>query len=532
MIEYILSQQNSFDSVLKEFDHNTKLYAYPVLATDECSLVAVCCKLISFGKDGFYLHNDKVEASVNCPDYLKHTLLFRGKTRFYLSYSSVETVGIRYKFYNKEANSYIYKLLNELIRLAPFEANAFCNNYEKKGLFKEQFKEVYEEQLKKVVREDNVLGFVCCEAANASDKNDIQCMIVMICKNPIEISEYTLLRVLDDHGTNICTNSKYLKNYSSKLLTCAFIYHLQTKYIDPATHWGIYALRDEEHAIILHGFVSTNYDSFSNIEKDMCSYIYSDEFKITNVSNELDQTINLFSQNLGAIVRDKGLVLSKTIQFNSSSIIKQIDVFLDIIDKKKSSFLKPENKYIIDKLLSIILVNSIKPGPLKRLTGIYAYYFLIKLKEQLPNSNLAKHLLLSVYQSNRDLFTRLISKIKNQGYTEEKIEKRFFRSVIIHNSISWSMKDDVECYYELFYKYTNSGSAFILNEEEINFVNPRLFSETSPDDADTYFSEHTSVYHTVHNIENERTFYLNKLESFVTNRIENEKDTIFRDIIM
>lgn len=114
MIKYIKSGFNSFDFGLNDFDHDKKVFAYPVLLSENFSKVVNMCRFSQFHKEGVHLRNDIIMPEINCESYIKHSLICSGYNRFYTSYTTQEHTSIYYRFYGKMANHYIFNLFNEI----------------------------------------------------------------------------------------------------------------------------------------------------------------------------------------------------------------------------------------------------------------------------------------------------------------------------------------------------------------------------------------------------------------------------------
>ena len=128
--DYIKSGKNSFDYMLREYDNSKKVYAYPVLVSEDFGKVINRCRLSQFRTEGLYLASDVIQPETNSPRYLKHSLLCCAYNRYFTSYSTQEELGIYYRFFNKEASHLLFNLFNEIAHPIPFDANKLVNDYE------------------------------------------------------------------------------------------------------------------------------------------------------------------------------------------------------------------------------------------------------------------------------------------------------------------------------------------------------------------------------------------------------------------
>lgn len=125
----------------------------------------------------------------------------------------------------------------------------------------------------------------------------------------------------------------------------------------------------------------------------------------------------------------------------------------------------------------------------------------------------------------------LINRVKDKTLVEQREIKGWFRTNIIEDKYTWSLYDDMYCYFELFLEYSNNGNGYRLNEFETDFFCQRFISELELDCADRYFNNSPSINHTSSNIEQQRSFFKNELEKYISERIES-KDFVFKDITM
>ncbi len=522
--DYIKSGKNSFDYMLREFDNSQKVYAYPILVSKNYGKVINRCRLSQFMTEGVYLTNDIIQPETNSPDYLKHSLLCSAYNRYYTSYSTQEELNIYYRFFNKEASHLLYNLFNEIAHPIPFDANKIVNDYEhgnKLGL-PESF---YVQCKQKQIYEDDIIGFVCCDVKDFEDT--IESILYVLTYDPIENTRSTRFDLYDSENEKVFITSKYLKSSCSKLMTWAFVYDIQKK-----AGFSIeeLAINDADKTKQLLDYITKNYNSMSDNEKDMCAYIAPDSYKLTSRDNVNQEWLKNYVVNMGTLVRTNGLVLGATIPFFEKSVSKQVDKVIEVIDKRKKFFFDSNIDYKIDAALILIIINLGVQGALKNIIGLWAFYHLIKIREQ-ECSPLILQMILLVFKNNQKLFMNLINRVKDKTLVEQREIKGWFRTNIIEDKYTWSLYDDMYCYFELFLEYSNNGNGYRLNEFETDFFCQRFISELELDCADRYFNNSPSINHTSSNIEQQRSFFKNELEKYISERIES-KDFVFKDITM
>lgn len=522
--DYIKSGKNSFDYMLREYDNSQKVYAYPVLVSEDFGKVINRCRLSQFRTEGLYLTNDVIQPETNSPRYLKHSLLCCAYNRYFTSYSTQEELRIYYRFFNKEASHLLFNLFNEIAHPIPFDANKIVNDYEngnKSGLSESLYASCKEKQ----IYEDDIIGFVCCDVKDFDDKTES--ILYVLTYDPIDNTRSTRFDLYDSEYKKVFIESKYLKSSSSKLMTWASVYDLQKK---AGISGDELAINDADKTKRLLAYIAQHYDSMSDNEKDMCAYIAPDTYKLTSQDKVNQDWLQNYVVNMGTLVRTNGLVLGATMPFFEESVPKQVDKVIEVIDKRKKFFLDSTIDYKIDAALILIIINLGVQGSLKNITGLWAFYHLIKIREK-ESSPLVLEMILLVYKNNQKLFMNLLNKVKDKTLVESREVKGWFRTKTVEDKYTWATYDDMYCYFELFIEYSNHGKGYQLNESETNFFCQRFISELELDSIDRYFNNSPSVNHTTMNIEQQRTFFKKELEKYISDRIEN-KDFVFKDITM
>lgn len=353
MIKYLKSGFNSFDYGLNDFDHEKKVFAYPVLLSENFSKVVNMCRFSQFHKEGVFLRNDVIMSELNCEDFLKHSLICAGYNRFYTSYTTQEHTSIYYRFYGKMANHFLFNFFNEIAYPPPFEFSKFVKIYETNnwlGMSESQYLEYKDKQIK----EDDVLGFVCCDVYDIFDKSKCESILYMLTSTPIEYNRSARFDMYDSSYQDVYINSKYLKGNTSKVLTWSFIFDMQKK---AGIEGNDLAINDENKASILLNFIQTNYNLMNDNEKDMCAYIDSDTYKLTSQEYVQKEWLRYFATNASSLIRENGLIIAATMPFYDNSIPKLFDKLVEIVDKRKKYFLSSEIDYQIDAILDMLIIN-------------------------------------------------------------------------------------------------------------------------------------------------------------------------------
>lgn len=522
LIDYIKSGTNSFDYLLREYDRNQKVYAFPVLVTSEHYWVFSRCRFSQFGNEGVYLFNDIIKAQESSPDYLRHSLICSGFNRYYTSYKTQEEININYYFYSKEATHLIYNLFNEIAYPIPFGSNKIVNMYETYGLDLTQSE--YVENKQKQITEEDIIGFVCCQVKDSG--GNVEAALYMLTYEPIKNERCTLFNIYDSERYDVYLKSKYLESSTTKIMMWAFTYDLQKK---AGIKSDMLAINDQNNLKLLFDYIASNYEAMSDNDKDMCAYLLPEEYNLTERDSIQSDWLHSYVTNLGTLVRNFGLVFGCTAGFFITDVPEQINKVSEIISKGKRLLLKPSISYEIDAILALITINLRARGPYKELTALWAFYHLLYLNKN-ETSNLISEMILMIYKSNQDVFTRLLGQVKNNEIIETHTIKKWFREKSVEVRYSWSSYDNMYCYFELFTEYSNNGQGFDLNEYERNFFSPRFVSEMELDVIDRYFSINPSDNHTNSNIEQQRHFYKSKMEEYILDRIE-KGDILFKDII-
>lgn len=521
---YLTSGVSSFDCLLNIYDNQKKTFAYPVLLSEGFSIVRDTSILSISHENGVFLTNDSIQPELNSPEYLRHTLLCCGFNRYYTSYAVKERLNITYRIFSKEANKLIFNLFNELAYPIPFDVNKLIKIYETNNWMGIS-ERLYSEQKPKQVTEDDVIGFVSCEVKGSNGSTES--ILYMLTHDQIEYTRSNRYDLYDSSYQKVFLNSKYLKGYASKLVTWASIYYLQKK---AGIQGDGLAINDENRCQTLLNYIHTNYSNMNDSEKDMCSYIVPDQYNLTSQQRVRELLVHNYIVNFGSIVRKNGLILAGIMPFQNELVIKQVDKIIEVIDKQKRVFLKQNHKFNFDGILDLIIINLCIQGPLKNITGLWAFYLLICLSKR-DSNNLISELILLIYKNNQHLFMNLINQIKSKEMVEEREVKGWFRTQIIEDRQSWSSYDDLYCFFELFYDYSNCGKGYQLDRTEEDFFSRRLISELELDCIEDYFRKHPSINHTARNIAEQRTFYRTQLEKYVLDRI-NDDDYIFKDMAM
>lgn len=499
--DYIGSGENSIDYLFNEFDHDKKLYAYPLFFSQNYRKVMDRCIFSQYWKEGIYIKNDTIQPEKDCPNYLKHSLLCCGYSRFYTSYAIQEEIHIWYRFYNKRVKHFLYHLFTEIDDFEPFHSL--------------------------LIEEEDIIGFVCCDVSDLDGGKES--VLYMLTDEPLKYCRTNRFDKYDADYLDTYIESKYLNSNATKILTWSFIYEFQ-KQAGIDNRGRSLAINDCDKSSQLIDYIHSHYEQMNGIERDMCAYIIPDRYTLTPQESVKEECLHSYIVNLGSIIRTNGLVIAKTMPFFTESVPKQFDKVLDVIDKRKKSVLNPNIDCCYDLILILIVVNCCVQKPLRDLIGLWAYYHLINLRNR-ENSELTNELILFVYKNNPRLFCRLIAKIKTKEMVQQRVDKGWFHSRIVEDKTSWTNRDNDSCYFELFDIYSNSGKGYRLTDAEIEFFCERLRSEIENNSAEMYFKNNLDGNHTTLMIEKEKSFYINELENYVINRV-GQNDFIFKEITL
>lgn len=377
-----------------------------------------------------------------------------------------------------------------------------------------------------MITKDDVIGFVCCDVNNSD--NSIESILYILTYKPIKNTRVTRFSLYDSKNQNVFIESKYLKTNSSKLVTWASIYHLQKK---AGISCDELAINDADKCKCLLHYIDYNYDSLSESEKDMCAYIVPNRYELTSRDKTQEEWLQKCVVNLGAQVRNQGLVLGASLLLSlDETIRKQVVNVIEVIDKRKKFFLNSHIDYTKDAALVLTIMNLSMHGSFKKTTGLWAFYHLINIRKR-ECSPLVSEMILLIFRINQELFMDLINQIKSKTFVKYREITGMFGTKTIEERNTWSSYDDMYCYYELLYEYSNKGKGFQLNYFETEFFCPRFIKELELDCIDRYFSMNPSINHTTNNIADQRLFYRNELENYISERIGN-KDFLFENITM
>ena len=113
--QFLNQQNNSFDSLLNDFDHEQPLYPYLVLITREHNLVINCSPIFWDWRksNGFFLKQDRIIPNEKVDDSLIPQLYLKAANRYYNIYEEDKHFGITYTFYSKDACHKIFSFFDE-----------------------------------------------------------------------------------------------------------------------------------------------------------------------------------------------------------------------------------------------------------------------------------------------------------------------------------------------------------------------------------------------------------------------------------
>lgn len=513
---------NSFDHALNNIMHDKKIYAYPVLVTNQFNEVINACPLSI--NEGVYLKNDIIRTETNSPMQIKHSLFCSGYTRFFTTYDVYERADIKYKFYNRIASHLLYNFFTELAYPIPFDAFKIVKEFEAghTALIQEK---AYQHCKQNLIDEKDIVGFVCCEMTTFD--NRIESILYVLTYSPINRDRSTCFELYDQNiplDSLETLDSKWLKRRSSRILILSFIYEMQKSAgLKPAS-CNLYV----KDINFLRHHMDHNYNAMNNLQKDICAYIFPEYYQLTNQEIVQECWLRYYVMNFGAIVRNMGLTLAGIMHIISEDYTNQANKVIKVIEKRMSFFLDSKIDYQIDAILVLTVINIVSNGSLKNITGIWAFYHLVNLLKS-DNSNLIRNMLLLIYYNNQELFINLIKQIKTTRYLLIEDIKTYSGIKSSETTGTWEYHSDAECYVELLYEYSNDGEKYELNDSEKEFFSKPFFHQLDMTCIKNFFNQYPSVHHTARSIEYERKFYRNQLEDLISERIRN-KDYTFNDI--
>lgn len=508
--QYLNKQNNSFDGLLKEWNHEQPLYPYLVLGTRENKLVINCSPILWDWKNGngFFLKRDRIIPNESVDDSIIPQLYLKSATRYYNIYEEDKHTGVTYTFYSKDACHKIYSFFDEegegTHAIKPFSYKQMLRLLEDPSNPPDWMK-------KNMIDEVDVVGMVSIQANPIFSTEKPQAVFILLMKRPYENQEphvFDIYEVFDFQ--KVFLQSKYLKSYSTKLLVWAFVHDLKKD----SEIEKLYLMNDENNTKLFEEYVHKHYEYFTEEKKNECVIVFPDIYEkfipSTNVSQRL-LTDNIMS--LATIIRRWGVGGTYAI----SSIVGDKNVCNLMMTVAKKMF---NNKSLIKSLpqdfwfplisvLSYINIMYKNNPKVKNPTGFWLYYYLYKYRKQCQYKDIAMIDTLTAFalMSNSSSFMKLIN--ANKG-CKCKVEFMWFGRENVYDS-SWATESDESALYELIYYFSNECRGFWneLSAQEQEFWPKRWDDEIGYDEILQKLNR--SGHHTWMGIKSEREFYARKI---------------------
>lgn len=511
-IQYYLSKQNnSFDGLLKEWDHEQPLYPYLVLITRENNLVINCSPIFWDWRNGngFFLKQDRIIPNEPADDSIIPQLYLKSATRYYNIYEEDKHTGITYTFYSKDACHKIYTFFDEegegTHAIKPF-------SYKKMPRLLEDPSNPPDWMKDNMIDEEDIVGMVSIQATPIFSSEKPQAVFVLLMKRPYVEQEphiFDIYEVFDFQ--KVFLQSKFLKSYSTKLLVWAFIHDLKKD----SNLEGLSVMNDENNTKLFEDFVRNHYDYFTEEKKNESVMVFPDIYEKYIPSTAISQrllTDNIMS--LATIIRKWGV--GGTYAISSIGGDKNVCNLMMTVAKKlfnNKSLIKSipkEDWFPFISVLSYLNVMYNNNPKVKVPTGFWLYYYLYKYRIQCQQEDVAliNTLIAFVLMSNSSSFMKLIN--ENKGYECKVVLMRSGRKIVFDGN-SWARESDESALYELIYYFSNECHGYWdgLTAEEQHFWPKRWDDEVGYDEILDYLNG--SVHHTWMGIQSEREFYAKKL---------------------
>jgi len=497
--QYLSKKDNSFDGLLKEWDHEQPLYPYLVLITRENDrLFELSPMLWDFRKNnGFYLKQDRIMPNEAVNDSYIPQLYLKSATRYYNIYEEDQHVGVTYTFYSKDACHKIYNF---------FDEEGECTHGTQPFSFK-KMPRLFEDPsnppewvTKNMIDEEDVVGMVTIHVSPFSSEEKNQAVFILLMKKPYEDQAPRIFDIYEIFG-KVFLQSKYLKSYSTKLLVWAFVHDIKkgSEIEDVMT--------DEKNTNLLEEYVRNHYGDFPEEKKNECVMVFPDIFDKYIPSETIYQrllTDNILS--LATIIKRWGVggtYALSTIDGGDQNICKlMVTVAKKMLNNKSQIKSIPQEYWFpFISVLSYMNVMYDNNPKIKIPTGFWLYYYLYKYRRQCPQEDYPLINIMTAFTlvNNSSSFIKLIN-----------VNKSYRCKTKVGDS-SWKYKQDESALFELVYYFSN-GCKNLWNElspKEQNFWPKRWENELGYSEILQYLN--LDGHHTWMGIADEREFYANRL---------------------
>lgn len=510
---YLSNDNNSFDSNLNDYDNSQPLYPYIVLTTRDSSIVTDSSPMFWDLSKGFFFKNDQIIPNVDLQGSNGSIpqLYLRTTTRYYNIYEEDKHVGFNYTFYSKKT---FHKILEYLESgYGTDTIFPFCYKRDRiKAAFTEDLNAIPEWMKAEIIYETDIVGMVTVDAVAAGHK---EAVFALLLKSPRPVESAHIFDIYNPQEYSL--DSKYLKSYKTAILVWAFAHDL----IKSLNFSEKNIITNNENAITFESqYIKSNYNNFSDNQKDECVIVYPNQYKQYTHSEEviLQRTIDTI-MNMAVIIRKRGIIGT----FALASIIadetmsRLIVATIKHIDRNKKTVFSLPQEFQFQMISTLVFFNLIygNNNEVKAPIGYWLYYLLYKYKEQCSEKELPliKCLLIFTLKNNISSFSKLLGYIKNEPFQYEIQPNSFFKT-------SWATRNDLACVMELIYYYCDNGHSQweSLSERERTFISKRFDDEIEYEKIIQYLNR--DVSHTFVGIKDESEFYSRKIYEFIKKEIQ------------
>lgn len=272
--QYLSKKDNSFDGLLKEWDHEQPLYPYLVLITRKNNLVVNLSPMLWDWRknNGFYLKQDRIIPKETVNDSIIPQLYLKSATRYYNIYEEDQNIGVTYTFYSKDACHKIYNFFDEegdcTHGIQPF-------TFKKMPRILEDPSNPPEWMTENMIEEEDVVGMVTIQVSPISSEEEKQAVFILLMKKPYEDQSPHVFDIYETFDfQKVFLQSKHLKSYFSKPIVWAFVHDIKKG----SEIENLCVMNDENNTKLFEEYVRNHYGDFSEEKKNECVMVFPDIF--------------------------------------------------------------------------------------------------------------------------------------------------------------------------------------------------------------------------------------------------------------
>lgn len=513
--QYLSNHNNSFDGLLKEWDHEQPLYPYIVLITRENNLVIDCSPIFwdwRKGK-GFFLKQDRIFPNEPAHDSIIPQLYLKSATRYYNIYEEDKHSGITYTFYSKDACHKIFNFFDE-----EGEGTHAIKPFSYKGMLRlldlaEDPEKTRKWIMDNIIVEEDIVGMMTIQATPvfSSDKN--QAVFILLMKRPYEDQEPHIFDLYETFDfQKVFLQSKYLKSYTTKILAWAFIHDLKKG----TTIEDLRIMNDENNTNQFEEYVRSNYNDFSDEKKNECVMVFPDTYEKYIPSESIFQRLLIDNiMSMATIIKHWGIggtFAASSIGGDENITNLMMNVAKKMFSNKSLTQSIPQDYWFpFITVLSYINVMYNNNPKVKIPTGFWLYYYLYKYRKHCQQEEIALINTITAFtlMNNSSSFMSLINSIKMNRCKTRAGES------------SWSTRSNEAALYELVFHFSNECKGFWneLSPQEQQLWPKRWDDEIGYNEILEFFNG--DGHHTFMGVEDEREYYANII--FETIELEQEK---------